>query len=145
MQGGTFLAGEFNAHSTQWDPRCQVQQNATFWGDLIEEIGLEIGNEGGATHHWIREVHEGKSVIDLTLANRPITKLSILSDDHTMGSDHYVIEWEVDADRDVEADNQWVVGWHLAAMTKEEAMNGATESTCSPGVEINRVRIEILN
>jgi len=29
-QGGTVLAGHFNAHSKQWDPRCQVQRDATF-------------------------------------------------------------------------------------------------------------------
>ena len=29
-QGGTVLAGDFNAHSKQWDPRCQVQWDTTF-------------------------------------------------------------------------------------------------------------------
>jgi len=59
---------------------------------VIDENGLEIGNDGRATQHWTREGHEGESVIDLTLANRPITKWSILADDHPTGSDHEVIE-----------------------------------------------------
>jgi len=63
--------------------------------DVIDENRLEIGNDGEATHHWTREGHEGESVIDLMLANRPITKWSILADDHATGSDHEVIEWEV--------------------------------------------------
>jgi hypothetical protein len=98
-QGGTVLAGDFNAHSTRWDPRCQVQRNATFWEDVIDENGLVIGNDGRATHHRTREGHEGESVIYLTLANRPITMWSILVNDHATGSDHEVIEWEVEADR----------------------------------------------
>ena len=39
---GTILTGEFNTHCTQWDPRCQVQRNAAFWDDVIDENGLEI-------------------------------------------------------------------------------------------------------
>jgi len=91
--GSTVLAGDFNAHSIRWDPRCQVQRDAVFWEDVIEENGLEIGNDGEATHHWTREGHEAESVIDLTLVNRPITKWSILADDdHATGSDHKVIQ-----------------------------------------------------
>jgi endonuclease/exonuclease/phosphatase family metal-dependent hydrolase len=30
-QGGTVLAGDFNAHSSRWDPRCSAQQDAAFW------------------------------------------------------------------------------------------------------------------
>ena len=90
-QGGTVLAGVFNAHSTLWDPRCQVQSDAMFWEDVIDENGLEIGNDGRAAHHWTREGHEGESVLELTLGNRPITKWSKMADDHATGSDHEVI------------------------------------------------------
>jgi len=120
-QGSTVLAGDFNAHSIRWDPSCQVQRDAAFWEDVIDENGLEIGNDGEAAHHWTREGHEGESVIDLTLANRPITKWSILADDHATGSDHEVIEWEVEVDRQEEAGHEQVVGWNIAAMTEEDA------------------------
>jgi hypothetical protein len=119
-QGGTVLAGDFNAHSKRWDPRCQVQRDAAFWEDVIDENGLEIGNDGRPTHHWTREDQEGESVIDLTLANRPIVKWTILADDHATGSDHEVIEWEVGVDRQEEADHETVVGWNLAAMTETD-------------------------
>ena len=112
QQGGTVLTGDFNAHSLQWDPRCQVQRNATFWEDVIDENGLEIGNDGRATHHWTREGHEGESVIDLTLANRPRPKWAILADNHPTGSDHEVIEWELEADTQGEADHERVVRWN---------------------------------
>ena len=68
-QGSTILAGDFNAHSIQWDPRCQVQRDAGFREDMIDENGLEIGNDWETTHHRTRQGHEGESVIDLTLAN----------------------------------------------------------------------------
>ena len=119
-QGSTVLAGDFNAHSKRWDARCQVQRDAAFWEDVIDENGLEIGNGGRPTHHWTREDQEGKSVIDLTLANRPIVKWTILADDHVTGSDHEVVEWEVGVDRQEEADHERVVGWNLATMTEKD-------------------------
>jgi hypothetical protein len=87
---------------------------------VIDENGQEIGNDGEATHHCTREGHEGESVIDLTLANRPITKWSILVNDHATGSDHKVIEWEVEVDRQEEVGHERVVGWNLATMTEED-------------------------
>jgi len=65
---------------------------------VIDENGLEIGNDGNATHHRGKEYHEGESIINQMLANRPITKWSILADDHATGSDHELIEWEVELD-----------------------------------------------
>jgi len=65
--------------------------------------------------------HEGESVMDLMLANGPITKWLILADDHATGSDHEVVEWEVEADRHEEADHERVVGWDLAAMKEEDS------------------------
>jgi len=121
-QGSTVLTGDYNAHSTRWDPRCQVQRDVAFWEGLIDEYGLEIGNEdGAATHHRTREGHEGESVLELTLENGPITKWSILANDHVTGSDHEVIEWELEVDRQQEVGHERVVGWNLAAMTEENA------------------------
>jgi hypothetical protein len=76
-----------------------VEWNAAFLPEVIDENGLEVGNDGQPTHYWTREDHEGESVIDLTLANRPIPNLDILADDHATGSDLEVAEFEVEADR----------------------------------------------
>ena len=119
-QGGTVHAGDFNAHSSRWDPRCRAQRDAAFWEPVIDENGLEIGNDGRSTHYWAREDHEGESVIDLTLANQPIMRWTILADDHATGSDHEVIKWELEVDRQEEADHKRVVGWNLAAMTEPD-------------------------
>jgi len=67
--GSTGLAADFDAHSIRWDPWCQVQQNAGFWENVINENSLEIGNNDEATHYWTRDSHECESFIDLTLAN----------------------------------------------------------------------------
>jgi hypothetical protein len=119
-QGGNVLAGDFNAHRSRLDPRCSAPRDAAFWEGVIDENALEIGNAGRPTHFWTREDHEGESVIDLTLANRPIMKWSILADDHATRSDHEVIEWEVEAERHEEPDHERVVGWNLAAMTEQD-------------------------
>lgn len=119
-QGGTVLAGDFNAHSRRWDPGCTEQQDAIFCKDIIDEKGLEIGNNDWATHHWKREDLERKSIIDLTLTNQQIRKWTILAKNQATGSDHKVREWEVDVDKQEEADHEWVVGWNLAAMTEQD-------------------------
>ena len=72
---------------------------------MIDENGLEVGNDGQPTQHWTREDHEWESVIDLTLANGTITKWFILADDHATGSDHKVIEWDFEAIRQEEMDH----------------------------------------
>jgi hypothetical protein len=98
-----------------------VQRDAGFWEDVIDQNGLEIGKDGEATQHWTREGHEGESVIDLMLPNRPITKCSTLANDNqATGPDHELIEWEVEVDRQEKAGHERIVGWNLAAMTEED-------------------------
>ena len=87
-----------------------MQGAAAFWEGVSEEKRLEIGNDGWPTHQWTREAQDGESVIDLMLANRPIVKWTIMTDDHTTGSDHEVIQWEVGVERQEEADDERVVG-----------------------------------
>jgi hypothetical protein len=60
LQGGTVLAGNFNAHSGRWDPRCCAQRKASFGEGVIDKDGLEIGNDGRSTHYWTREDHESE-------------------------------------------------------------------------------------
>jgi len=118
--GGTILAGDFNAHSRRWDPRCKEQRDTTFWEEILDEHGLENGNDDQPTHHWARNGEEGETTIDLTLASRPITRWTILDGRHATGSDHEVIEWEFSVDKQEEADHVQVIGWTLAAMSKED-------------------------
>jgi hypothetical protein len=114
------LAGDFNAHSQRWDLRCTERRDAAYWEDIIDEHGLVIGNDDRPTHHWTRNESEGESIIDLTLANRPVGKWMILDGSHVTGSDHKIIEWEVDMEKQEEAEGTQVVGWNQAAMLQED-------------------------
>ena len=96
-----------------------MQRDAAFWEAVIDDNGLQTGNDGRPTHHWTSEDQEGKLVIDLTLANRPIVKWTILADNHATGSDHEVIECVVGVDRQEEAVHERVVGRNLAAMLEK--------------------------
>jgi hypothetical protein len=87
---------------------------------VIDENGLEIRNDSQSIHHWTSEGHNGESVIHLTVGNRPITKWSIQAYDHATGSDHKVLDWEVDVNRQEQADHERVVGWNFAAMLEED-------------------------
>jgi len=119
--GGTIMAGDMNAHSQRWYPRCREQRDATFWEEIIDEHGLEIGNDDDRpTHHWARNSEEGESTIDLTLATQPITQWTTLGGSHATGSNHEVIEWEFNVDKQEEADHVQVIGWNLAAMSQED-------------------------
>ena len=67
-QGGMFLAESSNPHTSQSDPKCQVQPNAKFLEEVIDQNRLESGHDGSVTHHRRRERHEGEAFIDLMLA-----------------------------------------------------------------------------
>jgi hypothetical protein len=65
-----------------------------------------------------------KSIIDLSLANEPLGKLTVLGQSHVTGSDHEIIEREVDMVMQEEAGGTHVVGWNLAAMSQEDEEQG---------------------
>jgi hypothetical protein len=67
--GGTIIVDNMNTYSRRWNPRCREQHNATFWEAIIDEHGLEIGNDDDRpTNHRARNGEEGESTIDLTQA-----------------------------------------------------------------------------
>jgi len=88
--------------------------------EIIDIYRLVIGNDDRPTHHWAGNGEEGISTIDLTLATRPIMRWTTLHGSHATASDHEVIEWEFNADKQEEAYHVQVIGWNLAAMSKED-------------------------
>jgi hypothetical protein len=118
--GGTVLAGDFNAHSQCWDPRCTERRDAMYWEEIIHEHRLAIGNDDRPAHYWTKYDSMGESVIDLTLANRPFGKWMILDGTHATASDHQIIQWELEMETQEEAWGTQVVGWNLAAMSQED-------------------------
>jgi hypothetical protein len=111
------LAGDFNAHSQCWDPRCTEWRDATYWEEIIDEHGLVIGNDDRPTHYWTRHNSMGESITDLTLGNRPLRKWMIQDWSHPTGSNHEIIEWESEMEKQEEAGGTQVVGWNLASMS----------------------------
>ena len=93
------LAGDLNAHSQRWAPRCTEWRDATYWAQIIGEHRLAFGNENRPSHHWTRHDSMGGSIIDLTLANRPFRKLMIRGGSQATGSDHEIIEWELEMEK----------------------------------------------
>jgi hypothetical protein len=86
--------------------------------DVIHKNRLEIANHGKALQELRKERAHGESVIDLRLANSRTTKWSLLADEHTSGSDHTVTQWKVYVDWQKEADNEMEADWNMAAMTE---------------------------
>ena len=69
-----------------------MQRNAAFRKDVIDYNGSLVRNGGYPTYSLISDNHQGKSVSDLTLANRPIPEWFIMAHDHATRSVHKVIE-----------------------------------------------------
>jgi len=114
------LAGDFNAHSRWWDPICTEQLEAVFFDRVIVKSGVEIEHKYQATHDRKGEGLEGGSIIDFTLANRLFRQWTAIAQIHNIGSDDQVREWTVDQDKQEEADDEWRVGWTLAAMMQHD-------------------------
>jgi hypothetical protein len=62
-QGCTMHAGDFNTHSKRCDPMCTKQQDVVFWEDIIDENGLEIGNDDWATHDWKEKTSKANQLL----------------------------------------------------------------------------------
>jgi hypothetical protein len=118
--GGMVLPGDFNTNSKCWDPRCTELRDATYREAIIGKHRVVIGNDDWPTHYWTRHNSMGESVIDLTLANRPLEKWMIQDGSHATGSDHEIIEWELEMEKQEEPGGTQVVGWKLAAMSQED-------------------------
>ena len=110
------LTGDFDTHSKCWDPSCTELWEAAYWERIIDQHGRVIGNDDLPTHYWTGNERAGKSILDLTLANRPFEKWTILEGNDATGSDREMIEWEVDMEKIEEVGGTQVVGWNLVAI-----------------------------
>jgi hypothetical protein len=113
------LAGDFNSDRQSSDPMCTERRGSAYCEGIIHERGLVIGNDDRPTEYWMSNESVGVSITELTLANRPFGKLTMLDGNHATGSDHEIIECEVVIEKQEEAGDTLVVGWNLAAMSQE--------------------------
>jgi len=73
--------------------------------ETIDEYGRKIGHDDRPTHDLERSGEDGELPIDLTLATQPITRWTIQEGSHATGSNHKVIEWEFNIDKQEEAEH----------------------------------------
>ena len=68
VEDNCLVAGDFNAHSPLWNPKCTTRKNATFLEELVKSFDFQILNDDQATRPPARDEDGIHSVIDLTLA-----------------------------------------------------------------------------
>jgi len=122
LQGGCrmVLAGDFNTHRQCCNRRCTERRAATYWELIIDEHWLDIGNNDRHAHYWTSHDSTAESVIHLTLANRIFGKWMIVDGCYATGSEHQIIEWELEMEKQEEAGGTQVIRWNIAAMLQEE-------------------------
>ena len=88
------LAGDFNAHSTMWNPRCTQRRNAAFLKELIRDSDFQVLNNDQAT----RPSETLHSIINPTLATPGAGPYCrnwriVGEEEQASPSDHKMIEW----------------------------------------------------
>jgi hypothetical protein len=93
--GSMVLMGNFNATNRYWNLRCTEWMAAACGEAMTDDHELLSGTDGLPTEYWMWNTHEGKSIIDITLANRPGGSCTILDGNHSTGSEHDIIQWKL--------------------------------------------------
>jgi len=65
--GGTVPRGDLSGYSEHWEPRCTEPRDAMYWGDMLDEQWIVLGNDNHPTDNWRSRDIMGKIIIDLTL------------------------------------------------------------------------------
>jgi endonuclease/exonuclease/phosphatase family metal-dependent hydrolase len=119
----TLLAGDFNAHSPVWNPRCRESTDASFLEQMIEKHDLVVWNDDRATFH--REGCDNHSIIDLTITtpDLPLSEWTLEEDVDATGSDHRMILFTLtllEQDAHQQATSQVITGWKISEMSEDE-------------------------
>lgn len=130
LRGRVLLAGDFNAHSTIWNPRNQTRQNAAPLEGLIEDYNLCINND--LTVATRPKKTPGESIIDLTLTTPEMGLLPTWAADNSgrTPSDHVLIvmEWTTLRKPPTETSKE-VTGWQITDLLADpEALEKATKA-----------------
>jgi hypothetical protein len=91
LRGRCLLLGDFNAHSTIWNPRAQARANAGPLEAVIEFYGLYINNDPNAATR--PKNSPGVSIIDLALSTQELGPLQswFIDSCYPTPSDHELI------------------------------------------------------
>jgi ribonuclease HI len=130
LEGRCLFLGDFNAHSTLWNPLARARANAGPLEDLIEGENLFINNEPGIPTR--PKVTPGISIIDLTFTTVSMGPLRAwaVDEDHQTGSDHemIVMEW-ASMEHGSMAPSKEVTGWQIQALEADPQTLEATKHT----------------
>ena len=111
------LIGDFNAHSTVWNPGATSRRDAAALEELIEIYELYVNNDSDVPTR--SKTTPGKSIIDLAITFPEMEALSAwyVDSEHPTTSDHelIVVEWEEMGRPPSEVSNE-VTGWDIAAL-----------------------------
>ena len=118
------IAGDINAHSQRWNPRCKTKRNHIFWEEMLED--MEIWNSEEPTRLPDDPTSELISIIDITASRGDISiEWAIAGEEHETGSDHQLIVWEVaetEKKQTLMLSTGWdLSGWEPTGCEKEEA------------------------
>ena len=95
IRGRVLIAGDMNAHSPMWNPRCHQRQYAGPLEELIERYELLVNNDIDVP---TRLASRGVSIIDLALISLDLGLLRVweIPEEYPSLSDHELIllEWE---------------------------------------------------
>ena len=117
------VAGDMNAHITLWNGRATTPRNHSFWEDLISSHGMTIYNSERATRSGANA--NCHSIVDLTLSKGNVElHWSIAHEDHSSGSNHEILVWEIVEDGMSSPTSKIVTGWDLQDFKK---MDGSAE------------------
>lgn len=97
----TIMAGDFNAHSPEWDPECEERRRAGGVEGLIRDFHLRVENRPGQPTRRANVGGQRDSVIDLTLSGNSLKVDDwTVAEDRTDSSDHEIILWTLDSEDD---------------------------------------------
>jgi endonuclease/exonuclease/phosphatase family metal-dependent hydrolase len=118
LTDGTVLAGDFNAHSARWNDICHTERDATWIKHLMDSHDLRYS--GDRVQTCSSPNSNLYSVIDLVFSTNDIAQRvradTLVSDEHTTGSDHRIIRWRLEGRSSEES--TVARGWSTKEMCK---------------------------
>lgn len=96
IDGRTVLAGDFNAHSTYWNPECKRRERAEILEGLIDKYNLIINNDTLIPTRPKQTA--GRSVIDLTFTTPILGFVAAwtIDSEYATPSDHELITFDLE-------------------------------------------------
>ena len=135
LQGRVLLIGDFNAHSTVWNPRSRTRANAAPLESLIDIYELFVNNDPEVPTR--PKQTPGLSIIDLAITSPELGPLATwyVDSEHSTPSDHelIVVEWD-EMGQPIGNQPREVTGWDIEGLLADlDALEAASKDWKSNG------------